>query len=484
MNLYIAEKPDVGRVLADYLSRKCKSASKREKGYFLIPGEGVVTWAVGHMLEQADMDYYLKSVVPASSVKNNKVKWSSDYLPFIPERFVMLPSMDEGKSAQLKVIGKLMGEASAIYHSADRDREGQAIVDEMLANFKITGKKVRRIVFSALDDHSIDAAFRAVGDNSDPKYQNMWKASKARAMADWTIGLNATRACTVLHSAKGVISVGRVQTPTLAIIVARSEAIENFKPVAFYQPQITLADGTVLTWRSRSDGNTAGIDAEGRITDRGLAESIVDAINKGLAGTITDASSTKKKQPPPLPYSLPALQAEMSKRHGLSVEETTQACQSLYNKKMQSYVGTDCRYLPESMRHEATGVVTGLRGQAVFKKAAETANLDIRYKCWDDSKISAHHAIIPTGEKGSFENDAEKQVYESVSRRYLAQFHPEYCYLKIRIEAIFGSDSFSASHEVPVSMGWKSVDMDSSDESADADKNSGKDSDSFCEKNR
>ncbi len=221
---------------------------------------------------------------------------------------------------------------------------------------------------------------------------------------------------------------------------------------------IKLSDGTELEWRSRkSDVREPGFDDDGRIIDPEVAKAIVDAINRGLQGNITEASSKEEKEAPPLPYSLSAIQSEMSKRHGLPVSETTAACQALYEKKMQSYIGTDCRYLPESMHAAAGEILAKLRG-AGFRNAVESSNPSLHYKCWNDDKVSAHHAIIPTGERGSFSNEAERLVYNAVSSRYIAQFHPESRSLVTRLAAQFGRDSFSASKSEVISLGWKAVD--------------------------
>lgn len=454
-SLYITEKPDVGRALADFLARKAGTSAKKGDGFIEIPGVGDVTWCIGHLLEQAGMDFYLLPIAKKEDIKDGKVRWKPEYLPCLPSKMEMLPSGDKKK--QIEVIRALVKKASEIIHSADRDREGQSIVDELLEHFGTKGKPVRRLVFSALDDHSIADAMSKIESNDLPKFRNMGLASKARSWADWAIGLNATRICTALHSPGGVVSVGRVQTPTLAVIVKRYMDVMNFKPVKFYVPVVTLPDGIVLEWRKMAgDEFVEGMDSEGRIIDEKLARRIVDKINAGTAGVVTDASSKEKKQAPPLPFSLDAIRSEMSRRHGLSVDQTTKACQSLYEKKMQTYVGTDCRYLPESMHGEALHVLKGLMSTGL-RHAAESATPTIKYGCWNDSKITAHHAIIPTGVAGKLDSEAEKLVYDAVCRRYLAQFHPEYKYLEARLEANYGGSMFSASRKDPVAMGWKAV---------------------------
>lgn len=463
MDLYITEKPDVGRNLADYLARKHGRSAKREDGYMSIPGVANITWARGHLLELAEFDHYLRSMVgPEALMPDGRVRWAAslNLLPFFPENYEMVPSTkDADKRKQLNLIRGLIKDADVIYHSADRDREGQAIIDNILDHFGIKGKKVMRLAFSALDDASLDEAFKQVESNDQPKFKGMGLAARARAISDMSLGLNLTRLLSVLHSPDGVMTAGRVQTPLLGIIVERQWAIDGFKPKDFYTPIVTLPDGTELKWKKRAGDRTAGFDEEGRIIDMRVAQDIVDRINQGLQGVIDAAAAKELREAPPLPYSLPALQTEMGIRHGLSVDDTTAACQGLYEKKMQSYIGTDCRYLPESMHAAARDILAKMRGNG-FKGQVEAANSQIKYKCWDDGKITAHHAIIPTGEHGSFSNKAEELVYKAVSSRYLAQFHPESVFIETRLEATFGQDSFSSVSKDMTSPGWRAIDSE------------------------
>lgn len=463
MDLYITEKPDVGRNLADFLARKNNKTAKREDGYITIPGVAKVTWARGHLLELAEFDHYLRPMVkPEALTSDGKVKWHAtiDMLPFFPDHYEMIPSVkDADKRKQLNLIKSLIEEAETIYHSADKDREGQAIIDNILDYFDVRGKKIMRLTFSALDDASLELAFANIERNDQPKFKGMGTAARARAIADMSLGLNLTRILSVLHSPDGVMTAGRVQTPLLGIIVERQWAIDNFKPKDFFIPVVTLPDGTKLKWKKRSGDMGYGFDDEGRIVDKNLAQEIVDRINAGLQGRIDKATSKEIKEAPPLPYSLPALQTEMGIRYGLSVDDTTAACQGLYEKKMQSYIGTDCRYLPESMHAAAREILAKMRS-AGFAKMVEGADTSIKYKCWDDSKVTAHHAIIPTGENGSFSNKAEELVYKAVSARYLAQFHPESVYLETRLEVSFGQDLFTSVQKDMISPGWRAIDSD------------------------
>jgi DNA topoisomerase-3 len=471
---FFTEKPDAGRELAAYLGKKARTEpQKAANGKSIIIGNDVVSWGIGHLLGLADSDHYFAGRgLPVG--KNGKIPWKNVPLPIIPTKFVMIPLEDDeprrggGRRGQLDEIGKLMMQANEIWNAGDPDREGQLIFDELRDYFEIK-KPIKRIIFSALNDDAFDKAFANVCDNSSPKIANAGFAAYARSISDWLIGINATRAMTLSHSSfgDGTMNLGRVFTPVVAIVARRKKEIDNFVAEPIYTPVIKMPDGTVLTWNKRvGDPDQPGMK-DGKIVSQSLAQQIVDNINRGLAGEIIESKSVEKHEQPPLPFSLPSIQAELSKKFGLQVEQITKACQSLYDKKMQTYVGTDCRYLPESMHSEAIQVLDGLRGK--FSSFVGKANPSIKYACWDDSKmdgdggIAAHHAIIPTGLVGKTEGDVEKLVYDAVCRRYLAQFHPEHKYLSLSIVSMFGQDEFKANATVTISPGWKLVENDNDD---------------------
>ena len=273
-------------------------------------------------------------------------------------------------------------------------------------------------MFSALDTKSFDHAFENVADNFDPAIKNIGLAAMARGQADWLIGMNGTRAVTLSHKAGdvGVMSVGRVMTPTMSIVVRRHKEIASFRSKTFWTPVVDLGDGAVLTWsKSLADEGNPAIDGDGRIIDRAFAQAIVDEIERGLKGAIIDSKSVEREKEPPLPFSLPSIQSELSKRYGLSVNEVTKACQSLYEKKMQTYVGTDCRYLPESMHGEARQVLTGLGGAVSGLSAPiRGADVSIKYGCWDDRMVSrlalaSHLAVLPTSVLGRHVSPANRR---------------------------------------------------------------------------
>lgn len=469
MRLFVAEKPAAAGDIAAYLAKKAGVSAQRQDKFIKV-GNDVVIAARGHLLEQCEPDEYFTEIVKTSqNSKNGRLYWSVVPLPILPKKFLYRPSnSDKDRSAQLSAIGKLMKEADTIFNCADLDREGQLIFDEIIEYFGIKGKPIKRVLFSALDDKSLDRAFASVIDNDQPSMRNRGLAAKARGQADWLAGFNGTRAMSLAHGKKefGVLNIGRVMTPTCSIVVMRQLDILNFKSIAFYTPVIELSDGTILEWKRRRGERCAGFDDDGRIIDSAVAKSIIDAINNGMDGIITESKSIEKSKQPPMPFSLPSIQSELSRKHGLTIDQITAACQKLYDKKMQTYVGTDCRFLPEAMHGEARDVLAGLRNK--FSGLIDGVSLDRKYDCWNDGKMTgdgaaAHHGIIPTGKIESLDSEDERIVFEAVCRRYIAQFHPEYRYLSVQLQASFGADDFAASTTSPLSMGWKLVDSDESD---------------------
>ena len=376
---------------------------------------------------------------------------------------------------------KLLKEADIIVNAGDIDREGQLIADEIItyAGFDPAGrnKAVERVLITALDDESLRRALMPETrfSNGEPRFVNSRLAGIARQQWDWLVGMNGSRAVRAVLGVLGIrpkqaLSLGRVQTPTLALVVHRELEILNFNPVAYYVPKIRRQDGTVLTWTGRVEGaDDRGIDEEGRIIDRRVAEAIVARImQSGVKGIVTDFQEQKKEQAPPLPYNLAKLQTEISARHGFTAKKTLDVTQALYeNKKMVSYVGTDCRYLPRSMHAEATEKLGGISG--MFTKLANGADPKIQHACWDDSKVTAHHAIIPTGITAPGMSQDEQKVFDAIARRYIAQFYPKHQFQSTRLEAQCGDDEFKSTWRKTLVDGWKVVDQQADEDAKEAD---------------
>lgn len=462
LRVIITEKPDVAKHVAEFFGYE-----KREAGAYRLKDGNYVTWMIGHMLDQGKPEDYMGEAQKAAR--------GFAQLPILPEQFRHFPDPD--KREQLRHIVSLLKKADIVVNAGDVDREGQLISDETLqyAGIDPAGrtKPVERVIIRANNHASLKAAFEraAVLNNGESQFVNRRLSGECRSEADWLVGMNGSRAvrAAIKVQLKKAVSVGRVQTPTLGLVVRRELEIRSFKSIAYFVPEVVLPDGRVLTWHSRADGvEPRGIDAEGRIIDRSVAEQIVRKIQSGLVGEVTSFESVEREQAPPLPFNLAKLQSEMSSRHGMSAKETSTATQSLYqNKKMVSYVGTDCQYLPTSMHAEAPEVLKGL--SAHYAKVAGGTNPDIKYGCWNDAKVAAHHAIIPTGEIATGLSKNEQQVFDAVARRYMAQFYPKHKFIDNKLEAQYGEDEFRSGWKQSTVVGWKAVDEQHDEDEAASD---------------
>lgn len=460
----LTEKPDVAKHIAEFFG-----IEKRLQGGYLLKNGDYVTYNVGHLLGIGTPEDYMGEAQKAAR--------GFAQIPVLPDQFRHFP--DKTKADQLRSVVKFLKLADIVVNAGDIDREGQLIADEVIAYAGInpdgSGKPVERVLITANNEASLRAAFATNNrrKNGESEFVLRRYAGEARSEADWLVGMNGSRgvraAIGVDSEAVRKLSVGRVQTPTLGLVVIRELEIRNFKSITYYVPEIQLPDGRVLTWSCRDENaSSAGIDAEGRIVDRKLAEAIVARIQKGLEGEVTKFEAVEREQAPPLPYSLAKLQSEMSARHGMSVKQSTAATQSLYQThKMVTYVGTDCQYLPQSMHEEAPDVLKGISGQ--YMKLASGANPSFKYACWNDSKVSAHHAIIPTGELATGLTADEQRVFDAVARRYLAQFYPKHKFLDSKLEARYGEDVFTSSWKKSIVDGWKVVDDQADEDVKDAE---------------
>ncbi len=451
MRLFIAEKPSVAKAIAAELG-----ATGRGDGYIEC-GRDKVTWCFGHMLEQADPDEYTPDDVPRG--QSGRKVWRVDELPIIPQTWILKPKEDAKK--QLAVIGKLLKEATEIVNAGDPDREGQLLVDEVLEYFHNT-KPVRRFWVSAQDSVSVRRGLADLKDNS--AYAGWADAARGRQRADWLIGMNLSRAYTLRAQRGGsraLLTVGRVQTPTLALVVARDREIEAFKPVPYHTIKAIIQhpNGSFsAVWKAKED--QAGLDSEGRLVDTAVADAIVAAV-KGHPGTIATYKQEAKKQNQPLVFSLSDITALASAKFGYSAEDVLNACQALYEThKLTSYPRTDCAYLPESQHADAPRVLEAIKHvNPELAALVDAADPRIKSKTWDDSKITAHHGIVPTMEKGSKDglNERERNIYDLIVRAYLAQFYPVHEYMQTTVGVEIAGENFSASGKVVTRNGWRDV---------------------------
>ncbi|WP_322075502.1 DNA topoisomerase III [Burkholderia cenocepacia] len=451
MRLFIAEKPSVAKAIAGELGATGKGDG------FIECGNDTITWCFGHMLEQAEPDEYTPDDVPRNG--NGKKMWRVDDLPIIPETWIMRPREDAEK--QLAVIERLLKKATEIVNAGDPDREGQLLVDELLEHFDCN-KPVRRFWVSAQDSVSIKRGLAALKSNDE--YRGYAGAAMARGRADWLIGMNMTRAYTLRAQRGGsraLLTVGRVQTPTLALVVARDREIEAFKPVPYHTIRAAFkhdAGAFLAAWQPNED--QAGLDSEGRLTDTKIADGLVKALS-GQPGRIAEYKQEPKKKQQPRAYSLSDITLVASNKFGYSAADVLDICQALYEThKLTSYPRTDCAYLPESQHADAPRVLEAIKH--VYPEIAplvDGADPKIKSKTWDDKQVTAHHGIIPTMHKGSMNGLTEQQrnVYDLIVRAYLAQFYPLHEYLATSVAIEVAGEHFDARGNVVTRNGWRDV---------------------------
>ncbi|MGJ7582663.1 DNA topoisomerase III [Variovorax sp. RHLX14] len=452
MRLFIAEKPSVAKAIAAELG-----ITGRGEGY-IDCGASRVTWCFGHMLEQAEPDAYLSADVPASVVTGKKL-WRSEDLPIIPKDWQLRPRADA--KAQLAVIGRLLKGASEIVHAGDPDREGQLLVDEVLEHFGCR-LPVQRFWVSAQDAVSVQRGLQSLRDNA--QFAGFGAAAQQRSRADWLIGMNLSRAYTLRARRGGsqaLLTIGRVQTPTLGLVVARDREIEGFKPKAFHTltAQIQHANGSFrAAWRPTED--QAGLDAEGRLIDTEVAIALGHAV-VGRAGTVASYEQSTQQEAHPKALALSDVTLLASNRFGYSAETVLKVCQSLYEThKLTSYPRTDCGYLPESQHADAPRILSALRKvHPELGPQIDGADPHIRSATWNDKKITAHHGIIPTLHEGSVNalTVEARQIYQLIVRAYLAQFYPLHEYLGTKVEVRVAEDTFAAAGRVVTQVGWKTL---------------------------
>ena len=468
--LFIAEKPSLAEAIAMALADKNGLPEPSRSGGAWRVGSDAVTWLYGHVLEQAQPHEY-------------DARWKSrgiDQLPIIIQHDKWKANVVEKHAAHVAAIAVLAKEARSYVNAGDAAREGQLLVDELLLHLRIDpySANVRRIWVSSMARKDLIAALAAMAPNSEKR--TLCDAAASRARADWLIGMNYSRLYTGLTTVDGGqwanISVGRVQTPTLRLITERDIERKNFRAIDYFVPVVTVMPGRwAATWSAPDDGYE-GLDAEGRLVDRAAAEKIVRLV-KGSQGKVTAYTSEPKSKAPPLPYSLSALQAECSAKLGLSAQETLDTAQRLYEQhRATTYPRTDSRYLPQSLLDDVPGIVRALAGTADLGEAAKGADTSLRSAVWDDSKVSDHHAIIPTTEfdagKLAGMDDTEKAVFAIVARAFLAQFYPPQKYRATSAAVTVEGHVFSAAGRQVTDAGWRRVYgaelVDDDDEAAQA----------------
>jgi DNA topoisomerase-3 len=444
--IYVAEKASVGRALANVLP----GTQKRDENFIRCGGD-IVAWASGHLLELCEPEDY------DSAYK----KWSRDTLLYVPDKWKLKEK--ERTKALLSGLKKLihgLGPSDTVVNVGDGDREGQTLIDEILEHCGWTGQTKRL----RLNDVNPDAIRKALLDMKDnAEYSGEYRAGQARMYADWLVGLALTRFVTVSLREAGykvsALSVGRVQTPTLGLVVARDREIRDFFPSVYYDltTVLSLDDKRKINGRwLPNDAYSACFNEEKRIIDREIASGIVQKLD-GSVGSVVSVVKKPRSVPPPLPFSLSKLQMAASRKYDIT--DTLAHAQKLYEAGYVTYPRTGCEYIPEEHFAEAPKVMDAIRaGCPSLSDMLGGVNLNKKSAAWDDKRITEHHAIIPTTQIPGTLSDMERKIYELVCIRYVLQFFPDYEYEETVVEFEAGGEKFKASGRTVINLGWQGWD--------------------------
>jgi len=451
MKLFIAEKPSLARAIIDVLPKP----HKKHDGYIEAGNGDVVTWCIGHLLEQA----------PPEDYDPIYKKWTIEHLPIVPNQWKLKPKVKTRK--QLTVIKKLIKQATTIVNGGDSDREGQILVDEAISYSGASRSKINNALRCLINDMNFAAVTKSVNNLKPNKdFLPLAVSALARARADWLYGLNMTRLCTLQGQKsgyQGVLSIGRVQTPILGLVVKRDIEIENFVSKPFYEViahiRTTSGENYQGKWKP-SKACEPYMDDENRILSKKLAENVVNRITDQQA-KINNVSQDKKQQVAPLPFSLSGLQIAAAKAFGMNAKQVLDTCQDLYEKhKLITYPRSDCQYLPTEHLNDVPAVTASI--SSVSNKLAgmlKKADLKKKSRAWNDKKVSAHHAIIPTAKNrptGALSTD-EGKLYEMIARQYIAQFYPNFEYMDKQIDTIIDGGLFISKQKDIINNGWKDL---------------------------
>lgn len=424
MIVILTEKPSVARDIASHLK-----ATKKFEGYF--EGNGYrVTWAFGHLIslkEPEDYDAGLK-------------KWSLHTLPFLPSPFELKVVDDKGVQKQFGIIKKLFTGASELVCATDAGREGELIFRYILTMTGCTEKPFKRLWLSSLTEEALSQAFQNL--KAGTEYDNLYAAARCRNEADWIVGLNATRNFTVRYGRGSILwSVGRVQTPVLAMIVRRDDEINHFVPEPF--------------WELFSKYREVEFKLKGeRFKTKEEADVVLQKVT-GFPFVIDKVSAKKENEHPPLLFDLTELQREMNRKLGMTAADTLQVAQALYEQKLITYPRTDSRYLSNDMKGQVKGVLSQLkkiRGKEI--EPLDLAALNFSNRIVNDKKVSDHHAIIPTGTLTTGLSPQSQAVYDAICIRLIAAFYPTCVKELTTIEATSNEMPFQAKGARILTPGW------------------------------
>ena len=427
MIVCITEKPSVAKDIANILG-----ATVRRDGYF--EGNGYnVTWTFGHLCCLKEPNDYCEQWKT----------WNLSSLPMIPQRFGIKLIDDKGIIAQFHTIENLINQADEVINCGDAGQEGE-LIQRWVMQKAGCNKPVKRLWISSLTEEKIREGFAKLRPQDD--YNNLYHAGLSRAIGDWILGMNATRLYTKKYAQnRNVLSIGRVQTPTLALIVARHREIENFVPEDFWEIKTLYRDTTFNSTKGRYKAEADALE-------------IIEKI-KSAPLTITSISSKKGKEAPPRLFDLTSLQVECNKKFSFSADDTLKLIQSLYEKKVTTYPRVDTTYLSEDIYPTITGVLKAMTPYASLTAPILAHKIPKSKKVFDDSKVTDHHAIIPTNmepQKAALSHN-EKLVYDMIAKRFIAAFYPDCEFSTTTVLADINGIPFKATGRQILSDGWRAV---------------------------
>ncbi|MCC8072413.1 MAG: DNA topoisomerase 3 [Bacteroidales bacterium] len=425
MKVCIAEKHSVAKDIATLLG-----ATSRHDGYY--EGNGYqVTWTIGHLCQLKAPDDYT----------DDWKRWSLSRLPMIPPKFGIKLIDNDGYKRQFKVIETLMQQADEIINCGDAGQEGE-LIQRWVMQKAGAHCPVKRLWISSLTDEAIRDGFAAL--KPQEEYDNLYYAGLTRAIGDWILGMNATRLYSLKYSEPGkVLSIGRVQTPTLALIVKRQEEIDSFVPQDYWEIK-TLYRSTTFN----------GVEL--RFDSQEKAEELVNSL-KGLPLTIVDVKEKKGREAPPRLFDLTSLQVECNKRWGWSADKTLGLIQSLYEKKVTTYPRVDTTYLSEDIYPKIPTILKQMTPYAALTAPVLGGKIPKSKKVFDNSKVTDHHAIIPTGQSPTVLGGDERPLYHMIALRFIAAFYPDCQFDATTVNAIVDKTPFRTSGKVVTAPGWRAV---------------------------
>lgn len=457
MIVCIAEKPSVAEDIAKIIGATQRHRVGRNAGYF--EGNGYqVTWTFGHLCELKDPEQY----TPYWKT------WSLSALPMIPERFGI--RLKEGVEEQFGVIRELFGKAERIINCGDAGQEGE-LIQRWVMQKASAQCPVERLWISSMTEEAIREGFAQL--RPQEEYRGLYEAGLCRAIGDWLLGMNATRLYTLKfgdHSRRGAqpLSIGRVQTPTLALIVHRQQEIERFVPEPYWVLSTVYRDTTFTarldTGEEEEEGKTAERErtenkgaAKRGFTDRAEAEAALRAI-ENTPFTVTAVTKKKGSEAPPRLFDLTALQVECNRKFGYGADLTLEIVQQLYEAKYTTYPRVDTTFLPDDMYGKSKGILNGLSGlYGDLLTPLRGEKLRKSKKVFDSSKVTDHHAIIPTGVPPRALTDVQRRVYDLIARRFIAVFYPDCRFATTTVDGEAADVPFRATGKVILDEGWRAV---------------------------